>query len=192
MIPRETRLHMERVGKYSDVIFKYLYRKNPELVEAELGVDFAKYSEETFRYHDIGRYFIPVAILNKVEKLTDEEVMVIRDHTINALSAVELIYKKPFPKEILECFLDIAVYHHERWDGDGYPERRKGEEIPLGARICAIADNFDGITSWKPYKKRQTTQIEAIDIITNQAGKQFDPYLIEIFKECSYNLLIKG
>lgn len=192
MIPRETRLHMERVGRYSEVIFKYLYRKNPDMVEEELGSEFFKYSEEVFKYHDIGRFFIPVSILNKVDKLTDEEVMIIRDHTINALSAIELLYKKPFPREVLEHFLDVAVYHHERWDGDGYPERRMGTEIPLGARICAIADSFDGITSWKPYKKRQTTQIEAIDIITSQTGKQFDPYLIEVFTECSYNLLIKG
>lgn len=188
MIPRETRLHMERVGKYAEVIFRELYKENPELVEREIGKSFLNYSEEAFKYHDIGRFFIPISVLNKVEKLTDEEFQMIKDHTINTVPAIERIYKKPFPKDVMQQLINIAVYHHERWDGTGYPEKRKETEIPLAARICAIADNFDGITSWKPYKKRQTTKDEAALIITKESGKQFDPYLVEIFRECMIRL----
>lgn len=188
MIPRETRLHMERVGKYAESIFRELKKENPELIENELGKNFENYSEEVFKYHDIGRFFIPISLLNKVEKLTDEEFQMIKDHTINAIPAIERIYKKPFPNDIMKQLLDVAMYHHETWDGRGYPEKRRETEIPLGARICAIADTYDGITSWKPYKKKQTTKDEAVLIITKESGKQFDPYLVEIFRVCMYKM----
>ena len=184
MIPRETREHMERVGGYSEQIFRYLYKEQPQLVEEEFGTEFLGCSQEVFKYHDIGRFFIPIAVLNKVEKLTDEEFQLIRDHAINAIPAVRSIYRKPYSREVMEHLLEIAVYHHERWDGGGYPKKLKQKEIPLGARICAIADTYDGITSWKPYKKRQTTRDEAVLIITKESGKQFDPYLVELFRAC--------
>ncbi len=79
---------------------------------------------------------------------------------------------------------EISVYHHERFDGTGYPEGLDGEAIPLGARICAIADAYEGIISWKPYKKKQTTKQEAAEIIESEAGKQFQPQLVEVFKHC--------
>lgn len=188
MIPRETRLHMERVGKYAEIIFRFLYHEQPELVEREFGTAFLDSSEEAFRYHDIGRFYIPISVLNKVEKLTDQEFQMIKDHTINAVPAIESIYKKPFQYDVMEHLVNIAVYHHERWDGSGYPEGKKEKDIPLGARICAIADTYDGITSWKPYKKKQTTRDEALLIITKESGKQFDPYLVEIFRACKDRL----
>ncbi len=188
MIPRETREHMERVGGYSEQIFRYLYKEKPQMVEEEFGTEFLKCSQEVFKYHDIGRFFIPVSVLNKVEKLTDEEFQLIKDHAINAIPAVESIYKKPYNREVMKHLLEIAVYHHERWDGGGYPRKLKQTEIPLGARICAIADTYDGITSWKPYKKRQTTRDEAVLIITKESGKQFDPYLVEIFRACMISI----
>ena len=80
---------------------------------------------------------------------------------------------------------EIAVYHHERFDGTGYPRQLRGEDIPLGARICAIADAYDGIVSWKPYKKKQTTIEEAVEIIKSEAGKQFQPELVEVFVKCT-------
>lgn len=188
MIPRETRLHMERVGKYSETIFRYLYEERRELVEREMGMAFLNYSEEVFKYHDIGRFYIPISLLNKVEKLTDEEIQLIKNHTVNAVPALERVYRKPFPNDVMKQLINIALYHHERWDGGGYPEGRKGKDIPLGARICAIADTYDGITSWKPYKKKQTTKDEAVLIITKESGGQFEPYLVEIFRACVADL----
>ena len=188
MIPRETREHMERVGEYSEHFFEFFNELYPEVVNEELGSDFKNYSKEIFTYHDIGRIYIPFAVLNKVEKLTDEEFQLIKDHAINAKKAITSIYKKPFPKNMLIQLENVAVYHHERWDGGGYPERLKGKEIPLGARLCAIADTYDGITSWKPYKRKQTTKEEAVEIIAKEAGKQFDPELVEIFRASVFEI----
>jgi HD-GYP domain-containing protein (c-di-GMP phosphodiesterase class II) len=88
----------------------------------------------------------------------------------------------------MKQLVNIAVYHHERWDGGGYPEGRKEKEIPLGARICAIADTYDGITAWKPYKKKQTTMDEAVLIITKESGKQFEPHLVDVFRSCMVDI----
>lgn len=184
MIPRETREHMERVGRYSEVLFKALYEKDPYLIKEEFGENFLVCSREVFKYHDIGRFFIPISVLNKVEKLTDAEFQIIKNHTVNAIPAIEGVYKKPYPHEIMVQLLSIAVYHHEKWDGSGYPEGMKEKDIPLGARICAIADTYDGITSWKPYKKKQVTWEEAILIIAGESGRQFDPYLVDVFCSC--------
>ena len=188
MIPRETRLHMARGGRYSETIFRFLLRMNPTMIESEMIIGTGDEVELLFRYHDIGRFFIPVSILNKVERLTDEEFQIIKDHAMNAIPAIESIYKKPFSDESMMEWMNIAVYHHERWDGTGYPEGKKEKEIPLSARICAIADTYDGITSWKPYKKRQTTREEAINIIRKESGKQFDPYLVDVFRACAIEL----
>lgn len=183
-LPRNVRIHMKRVGKYADILYQYMLKRNIENVEEELGGDFARYSEEVFALHDIGRHFIPFAVLNKVGGLSEEEIQIIKNHTVNARKAIRSIYIQPFPNGIMEQWEKIAVYHHERFDGEGYPEGKRGKEIPIGARICAIADTYDGIVSWKPYKKKQTTKEEAVQIIEGEAGGQFQPELVGIFKEC--------
>ena len=183
-LPRNVRVHMKRVGKYADILYRHMLKKNVENVAERLGENFEEYSEKIYALHDIGRHFIPFAILNKVGGLSEEEKQMIKDHTINARKAIRSIYIQPFPDEIMEQWEKIAVYHHERFDGGGYPEGKKGEEIPIGARICAIADTYDGIVSWKPYKKKQTTKEEAVRIIEEEAGGQFQPELVEIFREC--------
>ncbi len=183
-LPRNVRIHMKRVGKYADILYQYMLKRNIENVEEELGGDFARYSEEIFALHDIGRHFIPFAVLNKVGGLSEEEIQIIKNHTVNARKAIRSIYIQPFPNGIMEQWEKIAVYHHERFDGEGYPEGKRGKEIPIGARICAIADTYDGIVSWKPYKKKQTTKEEAVQIIEGEAGGQFQPELVGIFKEC--------
>ncbi len=119
-----------------------------------------------------------------MEDLTREELQLIKDHTVNAKRAIKSIYKQPFSDEIMKIWEDTAVFHHERFDGKGYPYQLTGMEIPLVARICAIADTYDGITSWKPYKKKQTTREEALKIIGEEAGGQFQPELVDIFKRC--------
>lgn len=182
-IPRATREHMERVGRYSEYFFRVLCQKFPDAMSRSVHPQFPEYSEEIFRYHDLGRAYIPTSILNKVGKLTDEERQIIQNHTIYAANAVESIYRFPYEDQLLQDFFDVAMYHHERYDGAGYPFGRKAEEIPLLARICAVADVFDGIVSWKPYKPKQTTRQQAGEIILSEAGKQFDPQLARIFVE---------
>lgn len=184
VIPRETREHMDRVAGYSEKLFRYIFRQNPDLVHNKLGSDFENFSEDVFRYHDIGRVYIPFEVLNKVEKLTDKEFQLIKDHTVNAVDAIKSIYKYPFPRSVMKQLVNVAMYHHERWDGGGYPYGLVGEDIPFEARICAVADTYDGITSWKPYKRRQITREEALDIIYKESGKQFDPDMVEYFATC--------
>ena len=77
--------------------------------------------------------------------------------------------------------MDIAIGHHERYDGKGYPYNLSGKDIPFLARICAIADTFDGITSWKPYKTVQTGREKATEIIISERGRQFDPFITDVF-----------
>ncbi len=183
-IPRETRIHMQNVGKYADILFRVLLNSERAWVYSQMGEEFQKYSQEVFMMHDIGRHYIPVSILNKIEKLTDEEIQIIKNHTVDVAKAIDSVYIEPYPKAVMEQLLQISLYHHERYDGGGYPLGLKGEEIPLGARICAIADTYEGITSWKPYKKKQTTKEEATEIIVRESGKQFDPKLVRYFLQC--------
>lgn len=183
-IPRETRIHMQNVGRYADILFRAVCNHDKNKVLAQMGEEFSTYSREVFMMHDIGRHYIPIHILNKVEKLTDEEIQIIKNHTVDVAKAIDSVYKEPYPASVMEQLLQIALYHHERYDGGGYPLGLKGEEIPLGARICAIADTYDGITAWKPYKKKQTTKEQAVDIIVKESGKQFDPELVKIFLQC--------
>lgn len=183
-IPRETRIHMQNVGRYADILFRAACNQDKEWVRTQMGENFSKYSQEVFMMHDIGRHYIPMSILNKVEKLTDEEIQIIKNHTVDVAKAIDSVYIEPYPQDVMEQLLQIALYHHERYDGKGYPLGLKGDEIPLGARICAIADTYEGIMSWKPYKKKQTTKEEATEIIVKEAGKQFDPEIVKLFLQC--------
>ena len=132
MIIRDTREHMERVGKYSAFFFQVLQQTEPELVEREFGADFYLVCEEFFRLHDIGRVYVPLTILNKVEALTVEEMQIIKNHTIYAKDAVDAIYDFPYHGQLKEQFLGIALYHHEHYDGTGYPEGRQGKAPQRG------------------------------------------------------------
>lgn len=181
-LPREVRTHMRRVGNYAQVLCFDVLKKKPGY-EQVLGKEFLSCAGRIFELHDIGRHYIPFEIFNKVEALTEEEQQIIKDHTRNARRAIRSLYEKPFSESVMRQWDNIAVYHHERVDGTGYPEGRVGDEIPLAARICAIADTYDGITSWKPYKERQTSREEAAVIIEKEAGTGFEPWLVEIFKE---------
>lgn len=184
-VSREARMHMERVADYGDRLYRFMLEQDPDRLIRELGEEFPRYSKKVFQMHDIGRHYVPVAIVNKVDKLTDEEYQIIRDHAINAAKAIDSIYQKPFPEAVMQQFYNIAVFHHERYDGKGYPLGLAGENIPLGARICAVADTYDGITSWKPYKQKQTSGEEAVELICREAGRQFDPYVVDMFRRCA-------
>jgi len=123
--------------------------------------------------HDIGKIGIPDHILLKPGNLTEEEWVIMRQHpqfAYDMLSSVE--YLRPA--------LDIPYCHHEKWDGSGYPRGLKGEEIPLSARIFAVADVWDALTSHRPYRPAWNKD-EALDYIRNQAGKHFDPKVVEAF-----------
>lgn len=123
--------------------------------------------------HDIGKISVPDKILHKTAPLTEEEQTIIRQHPLHA-------YKMLSPIEHLRPALDIPYCHHEKWDGTGYPRGLKGEEIPLAARIFAVADVYDALTSDRPYHPAWDEE-KVIRYIAEQSGKYFDPQVVEIF-----------
>lgn len=134
--------------------------------------------------HDIGKMGIPDAILLKPGPLTDEEWVIMRKHPVYAL---DLLSSIPY----LRPALDIPYYHHEKWDGTGYPCKLKGEQIPLAARIFAVADVWDALRSDRPYRVGWP-ESKARDFIVSEAGKHFDPKVIEVFKNLDVSHLDKG
>lgn len=132
---------------------------------------------EFFKYgallHDIGKIGIPDSILLKPGKLTDAEFDEIKKHPVYAYNIISKI-------EYLKPSLDIPYYHHEKWDGSGYPKGLKGLKIPLAARIFAIIDVYDALTSDRPYRKAWTIE-KTLDYIEEQKNKHFDPRLVDIF-----------
>lgn len=180
-IPRDMRMHMHRVSQYAQTLFEEA--KKQGVWDANLPEDIFDFSEEIFRLHDIGRHYIPIDIYNKVEGLTEEEREEIKRHTVYALKAEKSVFFPFFPDRIMPYFRDVAVMHHERFDGKGYPYGKKGMEIPFMARVCAVADAYDGMVSWKPYRE-SVPRNQAIDILENEAGRQFQPELVECFIRC--------
>src|SRR3954469_2519675 len=123
--------------------------------------------------HDIGKMAIPDAILRKPGALTEQEVMIMREHCARGY---HMLKKIPFLAEAAE----IVYAHQERYDGTGYPRALIGDEIPIGARLFAVADTLDAITSDRPYRAAQTIQA-ARDEIQRWSGRQFDPSIVEVF-----------
>ncbi len=123
--------------------------------------------------HDIGKLGIPDALLHKEDKLTNEEWGIMRRHPEYALNMLSEI-------EYLLPALDIPYCHHEKWDGTGYPRGLKGEEIPLAARMFAIVDVWDAVTSDRPYRPAWSRE-KALQYILDSAGTQFDPQLVAVF-----------
>ena len=130
--------------------------------------------------HDIGKMAIPDAILNKPGALTPDEVGIMREHSYHGY---QIVKKIPFLQEAAE----IVYAHQERFDGTGYPRGLKGEQIPLGARMFAVADTMDAITSDRPYRPAQTLTA-AREEIQRWAGRQFDPEVVKMFLSMPENI----
>ena len=185
---QDTGVHLERIQLYVRTLLEYLASSSnryTEYVQRHPG-----YIEEIVfasLLHDIGKTAIPVEILIKPGKLTPEEFDAVKNHTTiagEALDKANQVFREEFGKDsYLALARDIAIYHHEKWNGDGYPHRLKGAEIPLSARITAIADVYDALTSERPYKKAWTHE-KAVEEIVNGSGTHFEPELVEAFKHC--------
>ncbi|MBQ3791866.1 MAG: HD domain-containing protein [Clostridia bacterium] len=130
--------------------------------------------------HDIGKIVVSDVILKKPGKLTPEEFEQMKRHADVGGDVVREVLNGITDEEYVSFAADIATYHHERWDGTGYPKGLKGEEIPLSARIMALADVFDALVSERCYKKPMSPE-EAFEIIAQESGSHFDPYLAKVF-----------
>ncbi len=158
--------HIRRVKVYATGLAKLVGIKNPDELKA---------IETGALLHDIGKLAIDDYILNKPGRLSKQEFEKIKMH---ATAGDEILQQIRFPFPAAK----YVRYHHERWDGQGYPDGLKGEEIPLGARILSIADAFDAIRFSRPYKL-SIVQDEAVEILRSQSGTVYDPKLIQLFLE---------
>jgi len=172
--------HINRMTKYSKVIAEGLLNHHKE--NYRVNNSFINDIELYAPLHDIGKVGIPDNILMKPSKLNPEEWLIMKEHAdigANILTKFEdslKVFLKPF----YQMAIDIIRHHHEKWDGSGYPYGLKGEEIPLAARIVAIADVFDALASRRPYKEPKSFD-ECVNIIKEGKESHFDPELVDIF-----------
>jgi putative two-component system response regulator len=169
----DTGVHIWRMAAYSKAI----------ALAAGWSSERAESLELAAPMHDTGKIGIPDEILKAKKKLTPEEWVVMKTHTTIGYEILSLSSSK-----IFKLAAEIAISHHERWDGSGYPEGLAGEKIPQSARIVAIADVFDALTMKRPYKKAWTTE-ESMAEIKKLSGSHFDPELVEIFDSISSRLV---
>jgi diguanylate cyclase (GGDEF)-like protein/PAS domain S-box-containing protein len=158
-------IHTERVSQYCEAIAK-------EMNFGEKGVEDIKTAGIL---HDIGKIMIPPEILNKPSKLTEEEFEVVKRHPETSYQILKSV-------DEYAVFATDVLYHHERIDGKGYPEGLKGDEIPLNARIIAVADAYEAMTADRPYQSAMTKE-EAIEELRKNAGTQFDKEVVSVFIE---------
>lgn len=170
--------HVKRTGAYVGLIAKGLQEAGE--YKNILTDKFIEKLVQAAALHDIGKIMIPDSILNKPGKLTPEEFEIIKEHTLIGSELAREILTGVESVDYMELAEQIAHYHHEKWDGTGYPGRLRGEEIPLCARIMAIADVFDALISKRCYKEAYTLD-EAFAIIKDSKGKHFDPLAADIF-----------
>ncbi|MCK7543122.1 two-component system response regulator [Marinobacter bryozoorum] len=169
----ETGLHVIRMSHFSKLI----------ALTAGLGQTWADTLLNAAPMHDVGKIGIPDAILQKPGKLDADEWAIMQSH---AEIGAEIIGEDG--SALLDMAREVALCHHEKWDGSGYPRGLSGDDIPMSARVVAIADVFDALTSERPYKKAWPIE-EATQLIREQAGKHFDPTLVEAFFQCLPEIL---
>lgn len=162
-----TGAHLERMARYSGLIAEAIGLPDEEV----------RMIEAAAPLHDIGKISIPDAILNKPGPLTPEELAVMREHPVRGFEVL-----RDSSSRFVQLGAEIALRHHERWDGTGYPDGLAGEAIPLCARIVTVADVLDALTTRRPYKPAWP-MAEALAYLNEQSGKMFDPRLVEALME---------
>ena len=173
-----TGTHLERIREYSRIIAEQMAN-----LPKYRGYISTVYIEDIYRssiLHDIGKVGVPDAILLKPGALTPDEFEIIKTHSVLGGDALNAIDSQIEGKSFLTLGKEIAYYHHEKWDGNGYPKGLDGEQIPLSARMVALADVYDALTSKRFYKDAYSHD-RARDIIVNLKGTHFDPEVVEAF-----------
>lgn len=178
--------HVKRTSRYVRIIANALKKRNiyPGIITDEFVDAICKAAP----LHDIGKIAISDSILRKPGKLTEEEFEIIKTHPKVGGDMLREALKIDEADEYLTYAYEMAMYHHEKWNGTGYPEGLKGNEIPLSARIMAIADVFDALTSKRSYKDKISDD-RAFEIIEQSSGSHFDPILVNVFVDIKEEIL---
>ena len=176
----DTGRHLEKVQLICREVTLKL--KENEDYKSEITKDYAENIYHASPLHDIGKVAIPDKILLKTEKLTPEEFEIMKTHTALGASTLYAVSEKYPNNHFIEIGIAIARYHHERWDGTGYPDRLTGNDIPLSARIMAVADVYEAVRSKRCYKP-SFPHSYACEVISKGSGTQFDPAVAKAFTE---------
>jgi two-component system response regulator RpfG len=162
-----TGAHLERMARYCGLIAEAIGLPDEDV----------RMIEAAAPLHDIGKISVPDAILNKAGPLDAAEMEIMRRHPLHGYEVL-----RDSPSRFVQLGAEIALRHHERWDGTGYPDGLAGEDIPQSARIVAIADVLDALTTRRPYKPAWT-MADALDYLREQRGRMFDPRLVDALIE---------
>ena len=178
MRDNDTGIHILRTQHYVKVLAERLCH-HPKFQDY-LDADTISILHKSASLHDIGKVGVPDSILLKPGKLTPDELEVMKTHTVLGWKAIDRIESSFGSNSFLVCAKEIAISHHERWDGTGYPKGLKGDEIPISGRIMAVADVYDALISARCYKVAFSHE-KAATILRDGAGSQHDPDVVQAF-----------
>lgn len=174
----DTGTHIKNTAKYVEMIARYMATKDK--YKDIMSEDYIALLKRFAPLHDVGKIMVSDTILLKPGKLTDEEFEKMKVHASEGGQIIDKILSGIENEEKVRVAKDIATYHHEKWNGTGYPYGKSGEDIPLCARIMAVAEVFDALVAKRCYKEPMSID-EAYDIIVKDSGKHFDPDIVDAF-----------
>ncbi|MCL2188491.1 MAG: response regulator [Defluviitaleaceae bacterium] len=173
-----TGLHIDQTAKYMEILINAM-KNSPQFKDEVKDWDIETVVTAS-RLHDIGKISVSDLILNKPGKFTPDEYEEMKKHSIQGESIIDDVIANSGKEAIFDNAKLFAGSHHERWDGKGYPRNLKEKEIPFHGRVMAIADVYDALVSTRPYKDAFPHE-KAVEIITEEKGKQFDPDIVDLF-----------
>ena len=174
----DTGAHLEHVRRYCQILAEDLHCNSK--YANQITLEFIDCIQHASPLHDIGKVAIADSILQKVGKLTPEEYEKMKAHTVIGADNLQTVYNNYPGNHFIGMGIEIALYHHEKWDGSGYPDGLVGSNIPLSARIMALSDVYDALRSDRCYRKGLPHK-QVAEIIVNSDGKHFDPEVVQSF-----------
>ena len=168
--------HMDRVASYTEILLRELDARGCQEIDTLhiLSMIIAA------RLHDVGKLMVDEKVIYSPNKLTYDELAEIRSHTVDGANFLKELFSGDYDLVLRDYAVNAALFHHERWDGTGYPRGLAGTDIPLAARVFTVVDVWDALCSDRPYRKAWPDQA-VHDYLAQQSGKQFDPEVVSVF-----------